>query len=173
MVVVDYLYKIKLTPLKGYIKRCKKEHKAQTLCLTFHPSGYRLEITYNPAKDVLLIRTEDGIKRVQLIEAESNLGKGKVLYFLCPRTGKRCRTLYSDGEVVLSRYAFKHTYSRRRLSHIDREIIPTADPYRSRGKMHYRGKLTPYGKRVLKWDKKQEEGMEKYLDMIQQAAGGK
>jgi radical SAM superfamily enzyme YgiQ (UPF0313 family) len=31
---------------------------------------------------------------VKIIEIESNLGKGKILYFLCPITGRRCRKLY-------------------------------------------------------------------------------
>ena len=32
--------------------------------------------------------------RVQIIEIPSNLGKGKLLYFICPVTGNRCRKLY-------------------------------------------------------------------------------
>lgn len=40
--------------------------------------------------------------RVYLITLNSNLGKGKVWYFLCPFTNKLCRKLYLIG------YYFKH-----------------------------------------------------------------
>jgi len=33
--------------------------------------------------------------KIQLTAIPSNLGKGEVLYFLCPVSGKRCRILYS------------------------------------------------------------------------------
>lgn len=44
--------------------------------------------------------------RVQLQGVPSNLGKGCVLYFVCPVTGKRCRKLYQIGEKFLSRFAY-------------------------------------------------------------------
>jgi hypothetical protein len=48
--------------------------------------------------------------RVWLIEVDSNLGKGKVLYFKCPQTGKRCRILYKayDSDIFKSREAYKN-----------------------------------------------------------------
>ena len=33
-------------------------------------------------------------ERVYMARKRSNLGRGEVLYFYCPRTGKRCRILY-------------------------------------------------------------------------------
>jgi hypothetical protein len=45
--------------------------------------------------------------RVQLISAPSNLGKGVVWYFVCPRTGKRCRKLYLADTYFYHRSAFK------------------------------------------------------------------
>ncbi len=36
----------------------------------------------------------------------SNLGKGRVWYFLCPDTGKRCRKLYWINSQFSSRHAF-------------------------------------------------------------------
>jgi hypothetical protein len=32
--------------------------------------------------------------KIDLVEVDSNLGKGKVLYMVCPVSGKRCRILY-------------------------------------------------------------------------------
>lgn len=37
----------------------------------------------------------------------SNLGKGRIWYFLCPETNKRCRKLYLIGGYFLHREAFK------------------------------------------------------------------
>jgi hypothetical protein len=45
--------------------------------------------------------------RVQLVSALSNLGKGLVWYFICPRTGKRCRKLYLADTYFYHRSAFK------------------------------------------------------------------
>ncbi|MEM9981109.1 MAG: hypothetical protein AAF734_01355 [Bacteroidota bacterium] len=45
--------------------------------------------------------------KVRLVSVPSNIGKGKVWYFLCPHTNKRCRKLYSIGGYFLHREAFK------------------------------------------------------------------
>jgi hypothetical protein len=45
--------------------------------------------------------------RVQLVTAPSNLGKGFVWYFVCPRTGKLCRKLYLADTYFYHRSAFK------------------------------------------------------------------
>ena len=42
---------------------------------------------------------------VRLTSLPSNLRKGRVWYFICPTTGKRCRTLYGIGHYFLSRHA--------------------------------------------------------------------
>lgn len=50
-----------------------------------------------------------GIKRnyqIKLISIPSNLGIGKVWYFLCPLTGKRCRKLYCVNGFFYHREAF-------------------------------------------------------------------
>jgi len=50
--------------------------------------------------------------RVRFESLPSNLGKGRVWYFICPRTGKRCRTLYGIGAYFLSRHAFPNAMYR-------------------------------------------------------------
>ena len=45
--------------------------------------------------------------RLDLVSVPSNIGKGQVWYFLCPHTGKRCRKLYSIGEMFLHREAYR------------------------------------------------------------------
>lgn len=44
--------------------------------------------------------------KIFLVSVPSNLGKGEVWYFLCPKTNKRCRKLYSIGGYFLHREAF-------------------------------------------------------------------
>lgn len=56
--------------------------------------------------------------KVYLVSVSSNIRKGKVWYFLCPNTGKRCRKLYMINTYFLHRSAFtgamyeKQTYSK-------------------------------------------------------------
>jgi len=45
--------------------------------------------------------------QISLVSLPSNIGKGRVLYFECPHTGKLCRKLYSVGKYFLHREAFK------------------------------------------------------------------
>jgi hypothetical protein len=57
--------------------------------------------------------------KIYLTSTPSNLKKGKIWYFLCPQTNKRCRKLYSIGGYFLHREAFKgcmyetQTYSKK------------------------------------------------------------
>lgn len=57
--------------------------------------------------------------KVRLVTVPSNLGKGKIWYFLCPQTKKCCRKLYSIGGYFLHREAFNgcmyetQTYSKK------------------------------------------------------------
>jgi hypothetical protein len=45
--------------------------------------------------------------KVYLVNVPSNLGRGNVWYFLCPKTWKRCRKLYCVGGYFLHREAFR------------------------------------------------------------------
>ena len=44
--------------------------------------------------------------KIQLVSLPSNLGKGLIWYFLCPRTQKKCRKLYQIQGYFLHREAF-------------------------------------------------------------------
>lgn len=44
--------------------------------------------------------------KIYLTSTTSNLNKGKIWYFLCPKTNKRCRKLYLIGGYFLHREAF-------------------------------------------------------------------
>lgn len=67
---------------------------------------------------------------VPLVSVPSNLGVGRVWYFLCPVTGKRCRKLYSVGAEFLHRQAFRDCmYESQRRSHKERKFFQLIDKY--------------------------------------------
>ncbi len=51
-------------------------------------------------------RDEPRNYKIRLVSMLSNLGKGIIWYFLCPKTYKRCRKLYSISGYFLHREAF-------------------------------------------------------------------
>lgn len=82
-------------------------------------------ITVNTKSDTPYIilnykyRDEPRYYKVDLVTKASNLGKGRIWFFVCPNTGKLCRKLYSIGGYFLHRTAFKNnmyecqTFSKR------------------------------------------------------------
>jgi hypothetical protein len=68
--------------------------------------------------------------RVQLVSAPSNLGKGLVWYFVCPRTGKRCRKLYLADTYFYHRSAFRGCmYEKQTQSKKNRYLDKTLGVY--------------------------------------------
>lgn len=74
-----------------------------------HSESPYLELNYN-------YRGKPVNYRVQLVSVPSNLRKGKIWFFICPDTGKRCRKLYFSGGRFLHREAFRGMYSRQTRS---------------------------------------------------------
>jgi hypothetical protein len=129
-------------------------------------SGKYIELDYT-------ITSRDGEKtnhnyKIELIEQDSNLGKGKVLYFLCPQTGQKCRILYKayGSPIFKSRNAYRYrlyydcqqssklskyndTYWRveKHLEKIKKEAC--------RGRRKYKGILTKKTQRYKRLIKKQ------------------
>ena len=62
-----------------------------------------VELTYN---------FNDKYRRyeVPLVSIPSNLGKGNIWYFLCPKISKRCRKLYSVGSFFYHREVFINVF---------------------------------------------------------------
>jgi hypothetical protein len=95
--------------------------------------------------------------RVQLESIPKHFG-GCEWYFLCPATGKRCRTLYGIGEMFLSRFAYpsamysKHTDSKltRNFSKAFR-CLDLQREYLSKRHIRtsYNGRLTKRYRRIL------------------------
>lgn len=103
-------------------------------------------------------KTERNYK-ILLVWLPSNLGKGKVWYFHCPHTGKRCRKLYSIGSWFLHREAFNgcmyesqtHSKKWRQIECVYGAYFDSEKYYEEihskHFKTHYKGKPT---KRYLK-----------------------
>jgi hypothetical protein len=66
--------------------------------------------------------------RINLASVPSNLGIGRIWYFLCPVTAKRCRKLYFIHGKFLHREAFSHCfYSSQMTGKHWRQIKKLAD----------------------------------------------
>ena len=94
----------------------------------------------------------------------SNLKHGTgYYYFVCPVTGLSCRKLYLVNGRFVGRLAFRPLYSQQAESHTQRGLSVYTlralgvyeemrnKPYR---RLTYRGKLTPYGRKVEKLGKR-------------------
>jgi hypothetical protein len=104
--------------------------------------------------------------KIQLVTIPSNLGKGNLLYMLCPVTNKRCRILYCayDSTIWKSREAYKN-----RIYYQDQLDPKSVRPYKylftdrimdelysKKKKSHYRGKPTRIMKRIEKLNQKHD-----------------
>ncbi|WP_020594592.1 hypothetical protein [Spirosoma panaciterrae] len=131
--------------------------------------GYvELEYTYN---------NQDQINyRINLVQQPSNLGKGQVWYFICPLTGERCRALYQVGKYFASRKAQPRTlYESQTYSKHYRWLDKVYGPmfkaekayeelYKPYAKKHYRDKLTPKARKVMKWERAAALGENRKID---------
>jgi len=101
--------------------------------------------------------------KVRLISIPSNLGKGEIMYFICPLTGKKCRKLYLNNSYFAHREAFNGLFyqnqieskKNRFLFKIFEKVYLSDEVYEQRYKKyfktHYNGKPT---KRYLKLENK-------------------
>ena len=92
----------------------------------------------------------------------SNLGKGFVWFFICPRSGNRCRKLYFIGTHFYHRSAYSFgTYQTQTLGTKDKFLIRQFDKmtkannaksklYSKNFKKHYNGKPTKQYLKLLK-----------------------
>jgi len=98
---------------------------------------------------------------VYLASVPSNLGIGKLWYFVCPHTSKKCRKLYGAGKYFLHREAYPdavyetQTYSKqmREMDRYFRLYYSMDDLYEelySKGfTTHYNGKPTKRYKEII------------------------
>lgn len=105
--------------------------------------------------------------KIQLTSIPSNLGRGKILYFICPFTGRKARILYKCyGSLYFkSRRAYqsrifyssqissKNNLHNERYFSLEREI-EKLQPLIS--KKHYQGKVTKLQERIRRLESQKE-----------------
>lgn len=130
-------------------------------------SNVRITITKSDFKAFMIldysVNGEPKNYKVEIISKPSNLGKGEVLYFVCPSTKQQCRKLHLQCGYFLHRSAFQNLmYSKqieskkfRYLGKVFDYIFNPDEIYQERYKKyfktHYKGKPT---KRYLRVKKK-------------------
>ncbi|TKK65429.1 hypothetical protein FC093_20170 [Ilyomonas limi] len=177
---IDMPYLLK----KGYIKKgsqlyfslnwCDQRDNptGSITCISSYlntPENMYLELIYT------LKSRSDGTKtdyryKVYLCEVDSNLGKGKVLYFLCPQSGKKCRILYKayDSPIFKSRESYNNRlyYDCQQSSKLNKyndnywridKHLNAIKKEACNGKRTYKGILTKKAQRYKKLSLKQWE----------------
>lgn len=98
---------------------------------------------------------------VRIVSIPSNLGKGYILYFVCPSTGKHCRKLFHCSKYFLHREAFNYLYYEKQIeskktrelhSIFDRAFLKDEvyeEQYKKHFKTHYNGKITKRYQKIL------------------------
>ncbi|NJB86156.1 hypothetical protein GGR26_001924 [Lewinella marina] len=84
-------------------------------------------------------------QQVRLSPQPSNLGKdrGKVWYFICPKTGNQCRKLYMIGRHFYSQKAFSSAmYASQTESKMMRLAKPAPQPWPKGKPKKYKGLYT-------------------------------
>jgi hypothetical protein len=186
--ILDHVKQISISKLKewGYLE----DHTFKSGTITWSQNGQelgsirirsnmkakqpfiQLSYTYNKEEPVDY--------RVKLTSVPSNLGVGKLWYFVCPETGKRCRKLYGAGKNFLHREAFPDAmYESQTLSKHGRELNRYFSLYGSLDDLyeelyskgfttHYNGKPTKRYKQImsqLEQVKKMKSELMQYLNV--------
>ena len=75
--------------------------------------------------------------KIYLTSTPSNLNKGLIWYFICPKTNKRCRKLYLVDGYFLHREAFNGCmYETQTYSKKNRDLFKIIDPYFKSDKLY-------------------------------------
>lgn len=181
--MAEYYIQIKANPhftlsyVSPLLKFATKREKAYTIedCMKIGSITY--SVGFDPLESVFTIKwAEEGRRneqKIYVVGEPSNirsLSGTFVYYFICPRTGVKCRTLYKMmGGGFYSRKALPRAYypiqmesKENRYIHYDKNNAP----YRRYGKEYYRGRLTPYGKKCQRHEKAIERSNEEFYTSI-------
>lgn len=121
----------------------------------------------NGAINLILKWEDEGESYRQVIgilqERNNLIPNSFVYYFVCP-FGYKSRKLFYIANRWRSRRSFRHSYSSQNQSRHQRTFNHNEEPYKRYGKIEYRGELTPYGKRCLRYDQKEQRAEEAFLE---------
>lgn len=171
-VTIDHLIRLRLSDLLPYINQGLRDGKPYLITLKVNSFTFgviRFYVSFVPdSNDLVFVWDTEERRHRQVITMawrDSNLGNGsKVPYLVCG--GCLCRTLYSDCKGLYSRRQFAHHYHQQSMGRMSRMTARPDDPSRKYGKETYKGKLTPYGRRVLKYEEKFEASMMALMDLF-------
>lgn len=112
-----------------------------------YASQFYIELSYSYKKKTFNYK-------IKLTQIQSNLGKGKVWYFICPNTERKCRKLYLYELRFYSRFAFLNGLYKNQIRSKKERILDNtfwkylnAEKYydeieQKNLKRHYKGKIT-------------------------------
>lgn len=167
--IMEHLLAISVTALKHH-GLLKPQQKQAGEIYWSHTDGARVAsmgVETDTTQEIATVRfvydyngtTQD--YAVLLRWKQSNLNNGGFYYFICPVTGRSCRKLFLVGGRFVSRYAFRALYKSQTVGPSERDgayyrLLKfseyedlAAQPYR---KETYNGKLTPYGRKLERFD---------------------
>lgn len=151
---------IEIKTIMPLIKSARNEHKATT-GKPITTVGYSYILLLEPILEIneqgditLTLKWEDEKEKksqtITIKQEESNLIPDSYIYYFLSNSHK-CRKLFYINQEFKSRKEFKHQYKLQgKNRERQKEIAFSKVPYRRYGKEHYKGKLTPYGKRCHK-----------------------
>jgi len=175
-ILYDYTFKIEIADLKKW--EHFKTNKISSICFSWANERLKVQLESHTLRPEPFIELSYWYNRqkvyyqVKLVSVPSNLGIGKVWFFCCPITNKKCRKLYFIGGYFLHREAFQDAmYEKQTESKAYRELEKTYGSvfkieelqeqiHSKYFKTHYAGKPT---KRYLKLLEKIEKNRQ-YLD---------
>jgi len=168
-VITDSVLKIELSYLlqKGYIK---KGSSLSGKLLWTNGSNVGIETKYTENEKYIRLKysiteNESQVKtnydyRIELTTLKSNLGRGELLYFVCPVSQSKCRVLYQNNDTAKwqSRQAYKKRiyYRSQQISKNYRkifayfQIVEAIENLTNRiTKTNYKGKYTKTTNRLI------------------------
>jgi hypothetical protein len=131
---------------------------SMTIVTKHTPNEKWIRVSYT-ATDLKGVKT-DYDYQIDLVEVDSNLGKGKVLYMICPESGRRCRILYlaywANKFKCREAYQNRLYFSTQKCSKLDFwntkyfETVSKIEKFGSLRTTTHKGKPT---KRALRYDR--------------------
>ncbi|MEX2437150.1 MAG: hypothetical protein WD509_01050 [Candidatus Paceibacterota bacterium] len=149
----DYAIKLDVWKLKkwGYLEMNSCLSGTVTWTRGYNKSRIGIEVKISNSECYVILdylSNGEPIKyKVNLVTIPSNLGKGEIYYFECPKTFKRCRYLYSIGKYFYHREAFLNScYHVQTFSKNDRDKCKIIDATFKEDKA-YQELYSPYFKK--------------------------
>lgn len=143
----------------GSLKWVENETEIASISIISDTTGEKpfIELVYK-------YKDESRRYKVFMTSIPSNLNKGEVWYFICPKTNKRCRKLYAVDGYFYHREAFSGMYKSqvqsktyRRVKQLTSEWHKLDRYWKKNFKTRYAGKPTKKFKRIMMHKQKLEK----------------